>query len=71
MWGGVSSMVSSAISINSKSRIFFTTLGGRDAAGLNGLGDVMGTVAVDSGALALTVALDAAVASSLRPEDLG
>lgn len=33
---GMSSMVSSAISMNSKSRIRFTVLAGKDAAGLNG-----------------------------------
>ena len=33
----LSSMVTSDISTNSKSRIFFTSLGGREAAGLNGL----------------------------------
>ena len=31
-------MVSSAISMNSRSRIFLTTFGGSDAAGLNGPG---------------------------------
>ena len=41
-WGGSSEIEISDISTNSSSRIFFTTLGGRQAAGLYGPGAEMG-----------------------------
>ena len=74
---GSSSMVSSAISTNSKSRIRFTTFVGREAAGLNGplltrLG--MDELPADSpreAGVPVGEVADAAAASRSRPDDPG
>ena len=67
-WGGASLAVSSDISTNSKSRIFLTTLGGRDAAGLYGPWAPTGSGAIGGGRV-LFPAVAAAAASRLSPED--
>ena len=67
-WGGASLVVSSDISTNSKSRIFLTTLGGRDAAGLYGPWAPMGSGTIGGGRV-LLLAVAAAAASRLSPED--
>ena len=61
-------MVSSDISTNSKSRIFLTILGGRDAAGLYGPWAPMGSGTIGGGRV-LLFAVAAAMASRLSPED--
>jgi hypothetical protein len=61
---GASLAVSSDISTNSRSRIFLTTFGGRDAAGLYGPWAPMGSGAVGVGRVFLFAA---AVAAASRP----
>ena len=69
--GGASSVVMSAISTNSRSRIRFTSLVGRDAMGLNGPGVWKGGLG-GSGGRELEMfpvdTLDAAAASRSSPE---
>ena len=66
---GASSIVTSDISMNSRSNIFFTTLADSAAAGLNGPGRVRSVLIADCPAafLVLPVAASAAAARRARP----
>ena len=66
---GESSVVSSAISTNSKSRIFLTTFGGSDAAGLKGPGCPTEGGAVAAVGVGPCGVADAAAASRSRPDE--
>ena len=67
---GSSSVVMSAISINSKSRMRFTSFDGSVAVGLNGPGAEIVAVGVEGGRGGITGddTVDAAAASRLSPE---
>ena len=67
-WAGVSSMVTSDISMNSSSCIFLTTHVGRDAAGLKRPSLVRGTGAVPVLGEVSPVEAEAAAARRSRPE---
>ena len=66
---GESSMVSSAISTNSKSRIFLTTFGSSDAAGLKGPGCATGGGAIAAVGVGPCGVADAAAVSRSRPDE--
>ena len=70
-WAGSSVIKISDISMNSSSKIFFTTVGGRQAAGLYGPGAEMdGRMGFDVG-VSWGLAAVAAAARSLSPDVAG